>query len=93
VPYHVIGHKIDSVHDMQEQYNMQEGDREDFRLLTDNVDTGKKVLGLARNDGGEIALFTHIWLILRADQKRDLREPAEDEQEIIVRSSSLASIS
>jgi hypothetical protein len=92
VPYHVIGHKIDSVHDMQEQYKMQEGDRKDFRLLTDNVDTGKKVIGLARNDRGEVALYTHILLVLRADQKRDLRRPAGGEQGVTVRRFSFTSI-
>jgi hypothetical protein len=82
VPYHIIGHKIDSVHDMPAQYKMQESDKEDFRLLTDTVDSGKKVLGLARNDGGERALYTHIWLVLRADHKR---HPVENEAGILVR--------
>jgi hypothetical protein len=58
---------------MQEGYTMTEDDRKSFRILTNNVESGKQVLGLARHDGGEIALYTHVWLLLKTDHKQDLR--------------------
>jgi hypothetical protein len=81
VPYEVLQTKIGTVHSMQEGYTMTEDDRKSFRILTNNVESGKQVLGLARHDGGEIALYTHVWLLLETDHKQELQPTTATETE------------